>query len=133
MGQLFFSASRVWLAWSRYFLSGLRRKQVILYKREEWRTAGLQVREGMPFNSEAGKAALKRIEQLGLFDKVNILAASDSDCGDRKGIAVHILVKEGPRQSAEVSTEWSFLCNDAGRPDLVCLHAGYHSLLNSYY
>lgn len=82
------------------------------------------VREGMPFNSEAGKAALKRIEQLGLFDKVNILAASDSDCGDRKGIAVHILVKEGPRQSAEVSTEWSFLCNDAGRPDLWTLQPG---------
>lgn len=85
---------------------------------KKW-TAGLQVREGMQFNSEAGKAALRSVEQLGLFDKVNMLAASDSGCGDREGIALHIVVKESPRQSADVSTEWSFLCNDAGRPNLV--------------
>jgi outer membrane protein assembly factor BamA len=86
------------------------------------RTAGLQVREGMQWNSGAGKAALKRVEQLGLFDKVNVelAAASDSDCGDREpGIALHFRLKESPRQSADVNTEWSFLCNDAGRPDLV--------------
>ena len=78
----------------------------------------------MQFNSEAGQAALKMVEQLGLFDKVNVVAASDSDCGGREGIALHIVVKESPRQSADLSTEWSFLCNDAGRPNLV------HVLLN---
>lgn len=90
---------------------------------KKWRTAGLQVREGMQWNSGAGKATLKRVEQLGLFDKVNVeLAASDSDCGDREaGIALHFRLKESPRQSADVNTEWSFLCNDAGRPDLVLI------------
>ncbi|KAG0599508.1 hypothetical protein M758_12G157500 [Ceratodon purpureus] len=82
------------------------------------------VREGMQFNADAGKAAVRRVEQLGLFDKVNVLAASDSDCGDREGIALHIVVKESPCQSADVNTEWSFLCNDAGRPNLSTLQPG---------
>jgi hypothetical protein len=86
---------------------------------KKWRTAGLQVREGMRFNAQAGKAAVRRVEQLELFEKVHVLAASDCDCGDREGIALHVVVKESPRQSADVNTEWSFLSNDAGRPNLV--------------
>lgn len=97
----------------------------LLEERELWlslvkngRTAGLQVREGMQWNSGAGKAALKRVEQLGLFDKVNIgLAASDSDCGDREpGIALHLRLKESPQQSADVNTEWSFLLTTLADP-----------------
>lgn len=87
----------------------------------------------MLFNLEVGKVVLKRIEQLGLFDKVNILVVFDFDCGDRKGIVVYILVKEGFCQFVEVSIEWSFLCNDVGRFDLVCLYVGYYFFFNFYY
>lgn len=73
----------------------------------------------MQYNEGAAKAALNRVEQLGLFDKVHVLAAPDPECVDRECILLHILAKERALYSASVNTEWSFLCNDAGRPTLV--------------
>ena len=73
----------------------------------------------MQYNMGAGKAALHAVEQLGLFEKVSVLAAADGECGDTDGVALKIRLRERPRHSAALSSEWSFLCNDSGRPTLV--------------
>ncbi|XP_008803105.2 protein TOC75-3, chloroplastic-like [Phoenix dactylifera] len=81
-----------------------------------------QLRPGHVFNIEAGKQALRNINSLALFSNIEVNPRPDEK--NDGGIIVEIKLKELEQQSAEVSTEWSIVPGQQGRPTLASIQPG---------
>lgn len=77
----------------------------------------MQLRSGQIFNIEAGKKALRNVNALALFSNIEVNPRPDEE--NDGGIVVEVKLKELEQKTAEVSTEWSIVPGNGGRPTLV--------------
>lgn len=81
-----------------------------------------QLQAGYIFNIEAGKAALRSVNSLGLFSNIEVNPRPDEE--NDGGIIVEIKLKELEQKTAEVSTEWSIAPGGSGWPTLASVQPG---------
>lgn len=77
----------------------------------------VQLKSGQIFNIEAGKKALRNVNALALFSNIEVNPRPDEE--NDGGIVVEVKLKELEQKTAEVSTEWSIVPGNNGRPTLV--------------
>jgi len=77
----------------------------------------VQLKSGQIFNIEAGKKALRNVNALALFSNIEVNPRPDEE--NDGGIVVEVKLKELEQKTAEVSTEWSIVPGNSGRPTLV--------------
>ncbi|MCO5603197.1 hypothetical protein L7F22_057344 [Adiantum nelumboides] len=81
-----------------------------------------QLEEGYLFNIEAGKRALRNVNNLGLFSNIEVNPRPDEE--NDGGIVVEVKLKELDQKTAEVSTEWSIAPGGNGWPTLATIQPG---------
>eukprot|EP00245_Coleochaete_scutata_P000221 TRINITY_DN1024_c0_g1_i1.p1 TRINITY_DN1024_c0_g1~~TRINITY_DN1024_c0_g1_i1.p1 ORF type:complete len:858 (-),score=217.69 TRINITY_DN1024_c0_g1_i1:308-2881(-) len=87
-----------------------------------WRAVPEELKKGNPYNYEAGKKALQKINELGLIANIEVTPKPDESVDG--GVIVEIKLKELDPTMAEVNTEWSISPGDSGKPSLVTLFPG---------
>ncbi|EFJ06297.1 hypothetical protein SELMODRAFT_270688 [Selaginella moellendorffii] len=81
-----------------------------------------QLSSGKIFNIEAGKKALRNINNLSLFSNIEVNPRPDEEI--EGGIIVEVKLKELEQKTAEISTEWSIVPGNSGRPTLASIQPG---------
>ncbi|KAJ7564008.1 hypothetical protein O6H91_03G133900 [Diphasiastrum complanatum] len=81
-----------------------------------------QLRAGQLFNIEAGKKALRNVNNLALFSNIEVNPRPDEEADG--GIVVEVKLKELEQKTAEVSTEWNIVPGSSGRPSLASIQPG---------
>lgn len=81
-----------------------------------------QLHPGYIFNIEAGKKALRNVNALALFSNIEVNPRPDEE--NDGGIVVEVKLKELDQRTAEVSTEWSIVPGNSGRPSLASIQPG---------
>ncbi|EFJ06295.1 hypothetical protein SELMODRAFT_430784 [Selaginella moellendorffii] len=81
-----------------------------------------QLSSGKIFNIEAGKKALRNINNLSLFSNIEVNPRPDEEI--EGGITVEVKLKELEQNTTEISTEWSIVPGNSRRPTLASIQPG---------